>query len=151
LSSTVAVSDRVGAISDQYFPTWHPARSSALAGRSAASSASCRTSPRHPRFVGRRDVADQFALVDLARHDCSATAEVGESGFFGVEVQIRLALVLVGTVTGVALVRENWANVAVERDRCGGVRVRGDKGEYEARKEEERMVTSGWVGFRCRF
>ena len=64
---------------------------------------------RHPRFVGGRDMADQFALVDLAGYDCFAAAEVGESGFLGVEVQIRLALVLVGTVTGVALVRENRA------------------------------------------
>ena len=68
------------------------------------------------------DPVDQLALIRLAGHDRGASAfELGERAFLGVEPQPGLALVVVGTVAGEAIVREDRPDVAgvVHRRRRG--------------------------------
>ena len=72
---------------------------------------------RHaPGRIGGGNPPDDFALRGIARHDGEASAEVLFGVRLDVEAQLRPPAGLVGTVAGVALVRQQWPDVAVELD-----------------------------------
>ena len=64
--------------------------------------------------------ATKARSLQIATHDGSVTAEIGERPFTRVEPQVGFALGGVGSVTGKAIGRQDRSNLAVEVDRSGG-------------------------------
>ena len=69
------------------------------------------------RVIRRGDSAVKLTLLRLARHNKAIAAPIREGALFGIQAQLRLALVLVWTMTGKAVVREDEADVAIELNR----------------------------------
>ena len=85
---------------------------------------------RRHRFIGigRTNASDEFTLGDIARYD-GGMSLVNRSRTFGrVESQASFSRLLVRSMTGPALVGQDWTDIAVEanlaRSRCRGGSVR---------------------------
>ena len=98
--------------------TPRPARSSGGAMLSAGRSAFCRWRPVAFAHRGRpwRPVS-KVRSDRLAWNDCVAATEIGQRPLLRVEPQFRVTFVLVRTVTGKAVFRQDRPNVAIEGDR----------------------------------
>ena len=68
------------------------------------------------RFVFGGDAANHFALAGIAGDDGVAAAKVGGGYGFQVEAEFGFAVSRIGAMAGVALVREDGADVAIELD-----------------------------------
>ena len=70
---------------------------------------------------GGADAGEQAALGGIAGDDDAVGSAVGEQACFGIEAEVGHAVLVVGTVTGEAVVGEDGPHVAIEIDlRAGG-------------------------------
>ena len=82
--------------------------------------------------IGGDDPTIQFALIGLIGDDGPDIFFEGiEKTIFGVDAEIGFALGGIGAMTGIAVVRKDWADIAVELNAIGeGSRIRdGERGD----------------------
>ena len=82
-----------------------------------------RLGERGPGLTGRHasggrgaDAGEETALRGVAGGDDAIGSAVGEQALFGIEAEVRHAVLVVGTVTGEAVVGQDGAHVAIEID-----------------------------------
>lgn len=78
---------------------------------------------RHAFGLICHDAAIEFACIELKWSDDALVFVGSTQAHLGVEPQVGLTLVGVGTMARIAMVGEYRANVAIEFDGCGRCRV----------------------------
>src|ERR1700733_2641968 len=79
---------------------------------------------------------EYFTFGRVSRNDAEVSAKIGLGAGFGIQAQLTFPVGLIGAVAGVAAVRKNRPDIAIELDcrgRCGGERNRNQRADTDDR------------------